>query len=135
MKITQSYKDKLNQLWVSNHVHHQNLRMLHWNNKGDKLIQLHTKYEELYTRTQTITDDLAIGIIALVGTPLQVFCEYIQHSFFAESQVTSEGNQGIQYAINAQNDLMVVEVELLKLLNLRKDEGTNALIFSLIKEK
>lgn len=135
MKLTQSYKDKLNQLLASYHVHYQNLRMLHWNIKGEKFFELHAKYEELYTRTQTIIDDLAERILALGKTPLSVFSEYIQHSVIAESQVISEGNRGIQYVINAQNDLLVVERELLKLSDSHEDEGTNALISSLIQEK
>ena len=109
--------------------------MLHWNIKGEKFFELHTKYEELYTRTQTIIDDLAERILALGETPLSVFSEYLKHSVIAESQLISDGNRGIKYVINAQNDLLVVERELLKLSDSHEDEGTNALISSLIQEK
>jgi starvation-inducible DNA-binding protein len=109
--------------------------MLHWNIKGEKFFELHAKYEELYNRNQIIIDDLAERLLALGETPLSRFSEYFQHSVIAESPMISEGNRGIQYVINAQNDLLIVERELLKLSASHEDEGTNALLSSLILEK
>ena len=133
--LTQSYKDKLNQLLSSYQIHYQNLRLLHWNIKGEKFFELHAKYEELYNRSQVIIDDIGERLLALGETPLSRFSEYLQHSVIAESQIISEGNRGIEYVLNAQNNLLIVEREILKLSESHEDEGTNALISSLIQEK
>jgi starvation-inducible DNA-binding protein len=135
MNLTQSYKDKLNQLLSSYQVHYQNLRLLHWNIKGEKFFELHRKYEELYNRCQVIIDDIAERLLALGETPLSRFSEYLKHSVVAENQIISEGNRGIQYVINAQNNILIVEKKLLRLSESHEDEGTNALISSLIQEK
>ncbi len=133
--LTQSYKDKINQLLSSYQVHYQNLRLLHWNIKGEQFFELHAKYEELYNRSQVIIDDLAERLLALDETPLSRFSDYLKHSVISESQIISEGYRGIQYVVNAQNDLLIVERELLKLSESHEDEGTNALIYSFIQEK
>jgi starvation-inducible DNA-binding protein len=133
--LTKSYKDKLNQLLSSYQIHNQNLRLLHWNIKGEKFFELHKKYEEFYNRSQVIIDELAERLLALGETPLSRYSEYLQHSVIAECPIISEGNRGVQYLINAQNDLMIVEKKLLKLSESHEDEGTNALISTLIQEK
>lgn len=135
MNLTQSYKDKINQLLASYQIHYQNLRMLHWNIKGEKFFELHTKYEELYNRCQLIIDDIAERLLAIGETPLSRLSDYLQHTVVAESQIISEGNRGMNYIVNAQNDLLIVEREILKLSDSHEDAGTNALISSLIQEK
>jgi starvation-inducible DNA-binding protein len=107
--LTQSYKDKINQLLSSYQVHYQNLRLLHWNIKGEQFFELHAKYEELYNRSQVIIDDLAERLLALDETPLSRFSDYLKHSVISESQIISEGYRGIQYVVNAQNDLLIVK--------------------------
>jgi starvation-inducible DNA-binding protein len=134
MNPSQSYKDKINQLLASYQVHYQNLRMLHWNIKGADFFKLHFKYEELYLRTQVIIDDLAERILALGETPFSTYSEYIQHSFIGESDLITEGNRGVNYVLQAQNELLIVERKLFKLSDSHGDHGTNSLITRLIEE-
>jgi starvation-inducible DNA-binding protein len=135
MKLTQSYIDKLNQLLASYEIHYQNLRSLHWNIKGEKFFELHVKYEELYTRNQLIIDELAERILTLGETPLSRFSDYLIHSVIAENDIISDGNRGIEYVLTAQKQLLIVEKEILKLSDTNLDEGSNALMSDLIREK
>jgi starvation-inducible DNA-binding protein len=135
MKLTQSYIDKLNQLLASYEIHYQNLRSLHWNIKGEKFFELHVKYEELYTRNQLIIDELAERILTLGETPLSRFSDYLIHSVIAENDLITEANRGIVYILNAQKQLLIVEREILKLSDTNLDEGSNALMSDLIREK
>jgi starvation-inducible DNA-binding protein len=124
---------KLNELLASYQVHYQNLRSLHWNVKGSSFFELHLKYEELYTRTQVIIDDLAERILTLGGQPLSRFTDYLNNSLIKENTIISDGNTGVNYLLNAQNTLLKIEKELLVLSE--NDEGTNALMSDLIREK
>lgn len=65
MESNDQLTDKLNTLLATYQIHYQNLRALHWNVKGANFFELHLKYEELYTRTQIIIDDLAERILTL----------------------------------------------------------------------
>ncbi len=135
MNLTQSYKDKINQLLASYQVHYQNLRMLHWNIKGANFFEFHAKYEELYFRTQVIIDDLAERILALGETPFSTYSDYIQQSVIEESPLITEGIRGANYVFHAQNELLIVEKEIMKLSDSHEDFGTNSLISGLIQEK
>lgn len=135
MKLTHSYVAKINQLLASYEIHYQNLRSLHWNIKGEKFFELHVKYEELYTRTQVIIDEIAERILTLNETPLSKFSDYLIHSIIAENDIISDGNRGIEYVFTAQKQLLIVEKEILKLSDSHEDDGTNALISDLIREK
>ena len=135
MKFTHSYIAKINQLLASYEIHYQNLRSLHWNIKGEKFFELHVKYEELYTRTQVIIDEIAERILTLNETPLSKFTDYLIYSVIAEIEIISEANHGIEYVLTAQKQLLIMEKEILKLSDTHEDEGTNALLSDLIREK
>jgi len=135
MKFTHSYIAKINQLLASYEIHYQNLRSLHWNIKGEKFFELHVKYEELYTRTQVIIDEIAERILTLNETPLSKFTDYLIYSVIAEIEIISEANHGIEYVLTAQKQLLIMEKEILKLSDTHEDEGTNALLADLIREK
>ncbi len=135
MNLSQSYKDKINQLLASYQVHYQNLRMLHWNIKGEKFFELHAKYEELYTRVQVIIDDLAERILSIGEIPLSSFSDYLKHSVVEEQQIIMEATRGMSYVFHAQKELLIVERELLVLSSKKDDEGTNAFMSDLIREK
>lgn len=131
----QTYTDRLNQLLASYQLHYQNLRSLHWNVKGAKFFELHLKYEELYTRTQIIIDEVAERILTLGATPLSRFSDYLSNSIFSENTIISDGNEGIGYILNAQTKILELEKALLKESGDLDDEGTNALLSDLIREK
>ncbi len=135
METKQSYLNKLNELLSTYQVHYQNLRSLHWNIQGQSFFELHLKYEELYTRMQVVIDDLAERILTLGGHPLATFKDYLKHSAIEENELIQEGKRGIEYILNAQKAILIVEKELLKISADKDDEGTNALLSDLIREK
>lgn len=131
----QTYIKQLNTLLSSYQLHYQNLRSLHWNIKGQAFFELHLKYEELYTRTQIIIDDLAERILSIGKAPLSRFSDYVKHSVIKENDIIHNGKIGVEYILKAQNELLVIEKEILNLSEEVNDEGTNSLMSDLIGEK
>jgi len=131
----QTYIKQLNTLLSSYQLHYQNLRSLHWNIKGQAFFELHLKYEELYTRTQIIIDDLAERILSIGEAPLSRFSDYVKESIIKENTIIHDGKTGVAYILKAQNDLLTIEQEILNLSAEANDEGTNSLMSGLIGEK
>lgn len=129
------YTDKLNQLLASYTLHYQNLRSLHWNIKGNNFFELHAKYEELYTRTQVIIDDIAERILTLEATPLSSFTDYLKYSLLIENTLISDGKIGMAYILSAQIELLKLEKAIMESANEKNDEGTCSLMSDLIREK
>ena len=96
---------------------------------------MHVKYEELYTRTQIIIDDIAERILTLGQHPLHTFQDYLNTSILKELTTTSEGSTGMEYLLEAQKNLLVLEREILEISGELNDEGTSSLISDLIREK
>lgn len=134
-KFDAAYTDKLNTLLASYELHYQNLRSLHWNIKGQNFFELHLKYEELYTRTQIIIDDIAERVLTLGATPLSRFSDYLSESIIVENAIISIGTEGLNYILSAQKSLLKLEKEILNLSSDLNDEGTNSLISDLLREK
>jgi starvation-inducible DNA-binding protein len=130
-----SYTAQLNLLLASYEIHYQNLRSLHWNIKGNNFFELHLKYEELYTRTQVIIDEVAERILTLGTTPLSRFSDYLQHSNIPENELISDGIKGMNYILKAQNSLLQLERMIINQANKNEDEGTAALMSDLVREK
>jgi starvation-inducible DNA-binding protein len=135
METTKELTAKLNSLLASYQVHYQNLRGLHWNIKGAYFFELHTKYEELYLRTQDIIDEIAERILAIEGTPLHTYTDYLKQAKIKENATIHEGATGMDYLVSAQKELINLEREILRLSDELADEGTNALMSDLIREK
>ncbi|MFT6501725.1 MAG: starvation-inducible DNA-binding protein [Crocinitomicaceae bacterium] len=132
---TETYISNLNQLLSSYQIHYQNLRSLHWNVKGKAFFELHLKYEELYTRSLEIIDELAERILSIGETPLSRFSEYAETSTIGENEIIKDGPTGVQYILDAQLSLLAQEKEILAQSDEKNDEGTNALMSNLIGEK
>lgn len=135
MKTSKSHTDKLNRLLATYQVHYQNLRAIHWNIKGTNFFELHLKYEELYNRTHIIIDDLAERILTLGCTPYHRFQDYLLHSALDENATIHDGNEGMAYVLRAQEKLLELERELIKSASDENDEGTNAFMSDLVREK
>ena len=135
MKITNELVEKLNSLLATYQIHYQNLRGLHWNIKGENFFELHVKYEELYTRTQIIIDEIAERILSIEAQPLHTYASYLEKSALKEITTISDGKGGVSYIVEAQQKLLSLERELLHLSDDLNDEGTNAMMSDLISEK
>lgn len=130
-----TYTNALNTLLSSYQVHYQNLRALHWNIKGSGFFELHLKYEELYTRALLIVDDLAERILSIGASPNHRFAQYLESSTIVENPLIADGKTGMNYLVNAQKILLAQERALLTASSEMNDEGTNALMSDLIREK
>lgn len=135
MKNTPLYSQKLNSLLASYQLHYQNLRSLHWNIKGTHFFELHLKYEELYSRTQIIIDEIAERILTLEFQPTSSYSGYLKESKIKEIPVLNDGKSGIEYVLSAQLTLLTQEKELLELSSELDDEGTNSFMSDLMREK
>lgn len=135
MEKSTTYTAELNRLLASYQIHYQNLRSLHWNIKGSDFFELHLKYEELYTRTLVIVDDLAERILSIGETPQSSFSGYLATSPISELEMTHDGATGVAYILSAQEELLKQERSLLQITGDANDEGTNALMSDLIREK
>ncbi len=135
MKITTELVTGLNKLLATYQIHYQNLRGLHWNIKGTNFFELHVKYEELYTRTQVIIDELAERILSIEASPVHRYKDYLKTALLEELKTVEKGEDGVAYIVNAQETIVKLEREILNLTDKLDDEGTNALMSDLIREK
>lgn len=135
MKITKELTEKLNKLLATYQIHYQNLRGLHWNIKGENFFELHVKYEELYTRSQEIIDELAERLLSIEAHPMHTYADYLSHSLVKENETINSGKDGVAYIVDAQKTLVELERSILQLTDELEDEGTNALMSDLIREK
>lgn len=131
----ETYITKLNELLSSYQLHYQNLRSLHWNIKGQSFFELHLKYEELYTRSQVIIDEIAERILSIGETPTSRFSDYLTISKLKENPIINDGKTGVNYILEAQKTILEQERELLNISGELDDEGTNALMSDFIREK
>jgi len=130
-----NYKTKLNELLATYQLHYQNLRSLHWNIKGQNFFELHLKYEELYNRSQIIIDDIAERLLVLEQKPFYSFTHYLKNSKIEENNYITDGKEGMKYILNAQEVILSLENEILKLSSSENDEGTTSMMSDLIREK
>ena len=133
MKLTQSYKDKLNQLLASYHVHYQNLRMLHWNIKGEKFFELHLKFEELYSDLHLKIDEVAERILTLGSTPGHSFSNYLKIADIKEITSVSNAKDGVTAILKGLITLISIERNIMKMAEEAKDEGTASLMSDYIR--
>jgi starvation-inducible DNA-binding protein len=59
----------------------------------------------------------------------------LKSSLIEENELIRDGEKGINYVLSAQKEILIVERALLKLSAELDDEGTNAFLSDLIKEK
>lgn len=135
MNTSKELSSTLNTLLATYQIHYQNLRGLHWNIKGENFFELHTKYEELYIRTQDIIDEIAERLLSLSSQPLHCYTDYLKHSQLKENPTITQGTEGMAYLVNAQKTILQLERKMLDLSAELSDEGTNALMSDFIREK
>ena len=126
---------KLNDLLANYSVFYQNVRGYHWNIKGEKFFELHTKFEELYNDLFIKIDDIAERILTLGYTPEYRFSKYLHIASIKESEQTADGITDVKGILEAFKFLIAAQRELLDLSDQLGDEGTNALMSDYIREQ
>jgi starvation-inducible DNA-binding protein len=126
---------RLNDLLADYQVFYMNTRGFHWNIKGDKFFELHTKFEELYNNLILKIDEIAERILTLGGTPLHTYTDYIENSDIKEAKNIFNGTECIENILDSFQKLLILQREVLQLASAVDDEGTNALMSDYIREQ
>ena len=74
----------LNTLIADFTVFYQKLRHYHWNVKGEQFFKLHEKFEEIYTETGDVIDQLAERVVGLEGVPLHTLAHMLESTGLEE---------------------------------------------------
>src|SRR5687768_6748533 len=93
---TKKLAEQLNHLLANYHIFYQNVRGFHWNIRGEKFFELHTKFEEIYTDALVKIDEIAERILTLSATPLHSFSDYIKVSEIKEIKDVSDGSKAVE---------------------------------------
>lgn len=74
----------LNTLIADFTVFYQKLRHYHWNVKGEQFFKLHEKFEEIYTETGDVIDQLAERVVGLESVPLHTLAHMLESTGLEE---------------------------------------------------
>lgn len=132
-KATQ-LSDELNELLANFAVFYQNVRGFHWNIRGDKFFELHTKFEELYLDLQLKIDEVAERILTLGGVPHHAFPQFLESSAVKPAENIKDGRRAVQRILGAFTTVLLLERELLELAQKSGDEGTVAIMSDYIRQ-
>lgn len=127
--------NELNILLANFQTYYQNLRGVHWNIKGKRFFELHTKFEELYNAAQLQIDEIAERVLTLGFTPFHTFEDYVKNSKVPVGHNVSDDDKTVRLIIESISELLKIERNLLDSSEKASDEGTNALISGLITEQ
>ncbi|WP_077531351.1 Dps family protein [Vreelandella utahensis] len=131
----QSLADQLNELLAHYQIFYMNVRGYHWNIKGDKFFELHTKFEELYTDLLLKVDEIAERILTLGYRPVHAYSEYVKLSTIPERTNVTDGRQCVQEILEGLSTLIRLERAILDASGDASDEGTNSLMSDYITEQ
>jgi len=132
---TEVVVESLNVLLASFQTYYQNLRGIHWNIKGKRFFELHTKFEELYDDANMKVDEIAERVLTLGGIPLHTFDDYTENSRVTVGKNVSNDTDSVNLIVNSLTSLLKIERELLELSDDANDEGTNSLMSDFITEQ
>lgn len=133
-KKLETIAEKLNTLLACYGVHYQNLRALHWNIKGENFFDLHIKYEELYNSAQKRVDAIAERILGYQINPFHSYADFIKNSSLKENEYISDGKKGMQYIVDAQDEIIKLAREIFAISDEENDEGTSSLMSDVISD-
>ena len=137
--LNQEYKinvaTKLNVLLADFQIYYMNLRGLHWNVKGRRFFMLHEKFEELYTETNEVVDEIAERILSLGLQPLHTLEDYLEHKTIRVFKNISNGDVGVAGILDTLKELLIQERDILESASNNNDEGTASLMSDLVSDQ
>ncbi len=125
----------LNHLLANFQIYYQNLRGIHWNIKGKRFFDLHTKFEELYTDANIKVDEIAERILTLGESPLHTFEDYSAKAQVKVGKNISEDDKAVRLIVDSLTELLKIERIILKKSGDANDEGTNSMVSDFITEQ
>ena len=135
VKMSEELASQLNDLLANYSVFYQNVRAFHWNVKGEKFFELHTKFEELYNDLFVKIDEIAERILTLGYTPQHNFSSYLNASEIKEARDTTDGKEDVRHIVETYSVLISKQRKILNLSGDLGDEGTNALMSDYIRDQ
>ncbi|MBT8203979.1 MAG: DNA starvation/stationary phase protection protein [Eudoraea sp.] len=126
---------ELNTLLANFQQYYQNLRGIHWNIKGKRFFDLHTKFEELYDDANLKVDEIAERVLTLGGTPLHTFEDYNRNATVPVGENISNDEDAIRLIVASLKELLIIERRILIASDDANDEGTNSMMSDLITEQ
>ncbi len=125
----------LNKLLANFQQYYQNLRGIHWNIKGKRFFDLHSKFEELYNDANLKVDEIAERILTLGGVPLHTYEDYISNSKIPIGKNVHKDEDAIRLIVNSLTELLLIERRILNASDEVDDEGTNSMMSDFITEQ
>ncbi len=135
VEITKELANDLNILLSNFQVYYQNLRGIHWNIKGKRFFDLHTKFEELYTDANIKVDEIAERILTLGETPLHTFDDYIKKVKVPIGKNIKQDEKAVHLIVDSLSELLKIERMILEKSDKANDEGTNSMMSDFITEQ
>ena len=126
---------ELNILLANFQRYYQNLRGIHWNIKGKRFFDLHTKFEELYDDANLKVDEIAERVLTLGVTPLHTFEDYTKNSTVPVGENVTNDEESIRLIVDSLKELLIIERRILNASDEANDEGTNSMISDFITEQ
>jgi starvation-inducible DNA-binding protein len=132
---TKDLANDLNHLLANFQIYYQNLRGIHWNIKGQRFVDLHVKFEELYTDANMKVDIIAERILTLGVTPLHTFQDYTENAQVTIGENISQDDKSVQLIVDSLVELLKIERAILEKSGDANDEGTNSMMSDFITEQ
>jgi starvation-inducible DNA-binding protein len=123
----------LNRVLANYNVHYQKMRNFHWNIKGQNFFDLHTKFEDLYTRAFHNIDQIAERIRVFGESPLSTMREYLELSDIEEVDVKMNASEMVKETLSDFEHLLSSFVNTANNAAEVGDVGTVSLLDSMIK--
>ena len=127
--------EELNILLANFQRYYQNLRGIHWNIKGKRFFDLHTKFEELYDDANLKVDEIAERVLTLGVTPLHTFEDYVKKAKVPVGENVTNDEDAIRLIVSSLRELLIIERRILKASDEANDEGTNSMMSDFITEQ
>lgn len=123
---------ELNQLLSNFHLYYQNARGAHWNIKGPRFFELHTKFEELYTEALTNIDEIAERILTIGGRPHHTLETYIETSTIKSVKDESNDEELVKMIVSNLSSLINQENKIKELASGSGDNETEDMMIGLV---
>lgn len=124
----------LDDLLANYSIFYQNVRGYHWNVKGEKFFELHSKFEELYNILFVNIDNVAERILCLGHAPEHKYINYLKRSSIDESNNVADGYKAVQEILNDFKVLLEKQRYIIAFSYDVKDEGTNSQISDHVRD-
>ncbi len=115
---------KLNTLVADFTVFYQKLRHYHWNVQGEQFLQLHAKFEEIYTEVGDVIDELAERIVGLGEVPPHTLAHMLNTTSLKEDEEVPAAHVMVKRTIADIEALNAVLVDALNTAEAGSDRTT-----------